>query len=295
VTAPTDVHACYRHPDRFAGITCQRCDRPICPSCMHQASVGFHCPECASKGRQKVYQGMGSWRAKPLVTPILVGINVVVFVATLFTAGSTPRSLGGRLLVRGGYDGGLFADGALVGSFVPDETWRLVSSGFLHANLLHIGFNMWVLWVLGQFVEPAIGRLRFTALYVTSLFGGALGVVLLDPTAPTVGASGAIFGLMGGALLVARENRIDLMRSGLLPTLVINLLITFTIPNISIGGHLGGAIVGAAAGAALTLLPPRLGARGDLVASGLTLVAGLALAGVSYALMVGEYGHVLSP
>jgi membrane associated rhomboid family serine protease len=238
---------------------------------------------------------MGSWRVKPLVTPILIGVNVLIFLGTLATAGSRPQSTGGRLLFLRGYDGGLFADGALVGSFVPDEAWRLVTSGFLHASILHIGFNMWVLWVLGQFLEPAMGRLRFSALYVASLFGGALGVVLLDPTAPTVGASGAIFGLLGGALLVARERRIDLMRSGLLPTLVLNLLITFTIPNISIGGHLGGAVVGAAAGAVLTLLPPRLGARGDLVASGVTLVLGLALAAASYLLMVDEYGHLLSP
>jgi len=262
---------------------------------MHQASVGFHCPECTSKGRQKVYQGIGSLRRRPVVTPILIGINVLIFLATLATASSAPSSTGGRLLALRGYDGGLFADGALVGSFVPDETWRLLTSGFLHANVLHVAFNMWVLWVLGQFLEPIMGRLRFSALYVVSLFGGALGVVLLDPTAPTVGASGAIFGLMGGALLVARERRIDLMRSGLLPTLLLNLFITFTIPNISIGGHLGGAIVGVAAGALLTLLPPRLGPRGDLIASLVTFGVALGLAGVSYVLMVNEYGHVLSP
>jgi membrane associated rhomboid family serine protease len=261
---------------------------------MHQASVGFHCPECTTAGRQKVYQGFGSWQRKPLFTPILVGLNVVVYLATLVTASSIPWSLGGKILVAQGYDGGLFADGALYGRFVPDEAWRLATGGFLHANLLHVGFNMWMLWILGQLLEPAIGRVRFLALYVVSLFGGALGVVLLDPTAVTVGASGAIFGLMGGALVVALRNRVDLMRSGLLPTLLLNLFITFTVPNISIGGHLGGALVGAAGAALLMVLPPKLGPKGDLIASGITFALAGGLALVSYVLMVADYGHPLS-
>jgi len=263
VTAPTNVRTCYRHPDRAAGIVCQRCDRPICPSCMHQASVGFHCPECARKGGQKEFRGVASLRTKPLATKVLIAVNLVIFVLTLVTINVRPFSEGGRILYSSVGEGGLSGDGELLGGLVPDEPWRLVTSGFLHADtlpfgLLHVGLNMWVLWVLGQFVEPALGRVRFLALYVTALLGGALGVVLLSPDARTVGASGAIYGLMGGAIFVARERGIDLMRSGLVTTLGLNLLLTITIPGISIGGHLGGLVGGALAGVVLTEVPKRV-------------------------------------
>jgi membrane associated rhomboid family serine protease len=262
---------------------------------MHQASVGFHCPECAQQGAQKEFRGVASLRARPLVTQVLIGVNVAVYVLTLLTLNVRPFSDGGRFLNAIFGDGGLTADGVLLGGLVPDEPWRLVTSGFLHSDaipfgFLHIGLNMWVLWILGQFLEPALGRARFLALYVAALMGGALGVVLLSPDARTVGASGAIYGLMGGALLVARERNIDLMRSGLVTTLGLNLVLTFGIPGISIGGHLGGLVLGALAGVILTYGPARLGEKGDLMAAGLTVGLGLVVAVVAFAYMAARYG-----
>jgi membrane associated rhomboid family serine protease len=247
MTAPANVRTCYRHPDRVAGISCQRCDRPICPSCMHQASVGFHCPECAKAGKQKVYQGIGSLTARPLVTQVLIGINVLAFIAMLATSG----------------DDWVFVRGALWGPAIPTEPWRLVTGGFLHSNdipfgFIHIGMNMYFVWVLGQLIERSLGPVRYLALYAAALLGGSLGVVLLDPDSVTVGASGAAYGLMGAAFLVGRERGIDLMRSGLMTTLVINLVITFSVPGISIGGHIGGLVAGGLAGLVLVEVPKRI-------------------------------------
>lgn len=303
MTAPTNLRTCYRHPDRAAGISCQRCDRPICPSCMHQASVGFHCPECARTGKQKVYQGAGSWLAKPLVAPVLIGLNVLVFALQTITRTSESFTTGGKQLFGDGagnlLDFGLYADLSLYGKFVPDEPYRLVTSGFLHSyelpfGLLHIAMNMYALYIFGQLLEPALGRLRFGALYAAALLGGSLGVVLLDPTSPTAGASGAIFGLMGGAIVLARERGIDLMRSGLVTTLGINLFITFGVPGISIGGHIGGLVGGVVAGFVLVEGAKRFGRRGDLIASGLAIGLAVVFALVAVALMTAEYGHVLS-
>lgn len=256
---------------------------------MHQASVGFHCPECTQTGAQKVYQGVASLATRPLATQVLMGLNLLVFVGTLLTRSTVGWTAGGAALSARGF-GAFTADGALFGPFVPEEPWRLLTSGFLHDGIFHVGLNMWVLWVLGRFMEPALGRVRFVALYFCSLFAGSLGVVLIDPEALTVGASGAIFGLMGGAFLVARERNIDLRRSGLVTVLVINLLITFAIPGISIGGHVGGLIGGALAGMILTEGARRLGAKGDLLAAGITLALGLVFAVVAYGSMSAEYG-----
>ena len=180
---PTNVRACYRHPDRRAGVSCQRCDRPICPQCMHQASVGFHCPECTKTGKQKVYTraNLGVLN-RPLLTQVIIGINAAVFVAGLVSESNDA------LAGRGGFalDGGLFGPAVAAG-----EWYRIVTAGFLHAGLLHVGLNMFLLFQLGSILEPALGRLRFGLAYVVSLLTGSLGVLLLDPNTLTVGASGA--------------------------------------------------------------------------------------------------------
>lgn len=282
MSAPSRVQACYRHPDRVAGIACQRCDRPICPACMQQASVGFHCPECARRGAQKVHQGAASWTSRPIATQVLIAVNLAVFVGGIVIGGSdSVTGRGSDWLVR---------DGGLWGPIVPDEPWRLLTSGFLHAGLLHVGMNMYVLWILGRMIEPAVGWARYAALYVASLAGGSLGVVLLDPEALTVGASGAIYGLMGAAILIARDRGIDLMRSGLVMWLGINLLLTFGIPGISIGGHLGGLVAGLVGGWIVTGGTQRLGERSGAVGVALLSVLTVGLFGVAYALMVASYG-----
>jgi membrane associated rhomboid family serine protease len=297
MTAPSTQRTCYRHPDRVAGISCQRCDRPICPSCMNQASVGFHCPECARSGRQKVYQGAASWTTRPIVTQVIIAINVLVFVAQVVTSASTPFSSGGRLLFGDGTgDGGIILDGGLIGSFVPQEPWRLVTSGFLHApfplGLIHIGFNMLALVRLGQVLEPVLGRRRFVALYAIGLAGGSLGVCLISPTQLTIGASGAVFGLMGGAVMVARDRNVDLWRTGLIQTIGINLLITFGLSSyISVGGHVGGLIGGLVGGAILTEGSRRIRTNGDVVSAALTGAVAIVVLVVAYVVMVGDYGE----
>jgi membrane associated rhomboid family serine protease len=240
----TEIQTCYRHGDRRAGVRCQRCERPICPSCMVSASVGFHCPECAQSGRQKVLTAR-NLATRPIVTQVLVGMNALVFLAGL--ANSTNDVVAGN---GGGYtiDGGLIASATtlnpatgvqqLIG-VAHGEWYRIFTSGFLHAGLLHIGLNMYALWILGSQLEPALGRLRFASLYLVSLISGALGVMLLSPHELTVGASGAIFGLFGAALAFQRVQRIDIWASGLGGLLLVNLAFSF-IPGISLGGHLGG-------------------------------------------------------
>jgi membrane associated rhomboid family serine protease len=231
-------YVCYRHPDRRAGVTCQRCDRPICPDCMNTASVGFHCPECARTGRQKVYTKSAiAHLNRPVVTQAIIGINVAVFIAGIVY--SSRNALSGR--------GGFIVDGGLFGPSVADGEWyRLVTSGFLHAGLVHLGLNMYLLYILGSSLEPALGRARFVAVYATSLLCGSLGVIVLQPEALTVGASGAVFGLMGALFVLARARGIDPWSSGIGGLIGINLIFTFAIPGISIGGHLGGLLGGMA-------------------------------------------------
>jgi membrane associated rhomboid family serine protease len=247
-TAPTNVRTCYRHPDRKAGVVCQRCDRPICPQCMHQASVGFHCPDCTKQGKQKVYTRANMQVLnRPTLTFVLIGINAAIFLGGVSGGDSLTRARSR-----------LFGEGALFGPLVADgEWWRIVTSGFLHAGLIHLAFNMFALYRIGQILEPAIGRLRFGAVYATSLLTGSFGVLLLSPNSPTVGASGAIFGLFGLMFLATRASGIDPWSSGIGMTIGINLLITIGIPGISIGGHLGGLAGGLLCGYLLYDVGPK--------------------------------------
>lgn len=204
---------------------------------MSQASVGFHCPECVKGGRQRVYAGPPVF--DPIVTKILIGINAVVY---LVSAGSDQITRDYSLI---GF--GFFFDVGPVG-VAEGEYERLITSGFLHAGLMHLLFNMYALWILGPQLERVFDRPRFLALYTVSLLGGATGVMLLDPNAVTVGASGAIFGLFGAIAVVQRSMGANIWSSGLGPVLALNLAITFAIPRISVGGHLGGLVAGAIVG-----------------------------------------------
>ena len=249
----TDVQTCYRHPDRRAGVRCQRCDRAICPACMHQASVGFHCPECTRRGRQKVVTGR-ELRTQPVVTMVLVAANLAIFLADAISRGRLGNSLG-----EWGDDGALFGPAVAAGDW-----WRPITAGFLHVGLVHVGFNMFLLWQLGSLLEPAVKRIPFAVLYVLSLLGGSFLVLVLSPDSVTVGASGAVFGLMGAAFVALRSRGIDPFSTGIGPLIVINLLFTFALPGISIGGHIGGLVAGAVGGAILWLWAPRLGPRSPL-------------------------------
>lgn len=244
-TSPATEWTCYRHPDRHSGVRCSRCERPICPDCMVAAPVGFQCPTCVKGGPQ--VRTLRSLVTPPRLTQGIVAVNVAVAVLAFVESarqGSAPSLFGGG--------NALAPDFALFGGAVAaGEWWRLFTSGFLHYGLIHLGFNMVILLQLGTMLEPALGRLRLGLLYVTALLGGSLGVVLLQPNGLTAGASGAVFGLMGAAVVGMRARGVDPMASGLPMLLGINLLLTFTIPGISVGGHLGGLVVGSAAGALL--------------------------------------------
>jgi membrane associated rhomboid family serine protease len=201
---------------------------------MHQASVGFHCPECVKSGKQQIVRGPVTF--DPIVTKVLIAINVVIYLWST----NRPQVVEDYAL-RGGFDG--------VIGVANGEYERLISSGFLHGSLFHIGFNMYALWILGPQLERLFERPRFIALYFVSMLGGSTGVMILDPNVETVGASGAIFGLFGAIAVVQRSNGAKIWSSGLGPVLGLNLLITFAVPNISVGGHLGGLVTGAAVGA----------------------------------------------
>jgi len=203
---------------------------------MTPTPVGMRCPEC-SRQKTKV-RTAATIRRDPQLTYVLIALNVIAYLA--MSAG------GGGIDGRGG---GVYSNGYLFGPDVAGgDWWRIVSAGFLHAGLLHLAFNMYFLYFLGTMLEPEIGKLRFAAIYVVSLLGGSFGALLISPNAVTVGASGAVFGLMGAAILALRARGIDPMQSGLGITLVLNLGITFLIPNISIGGHIGGLIAGGIVG-----------------------------------------------
>jgi membrane associated rhomboid family serine protease len=238
---PVVQTTCYRHPDRVAGVTCQRCDRPICPQCMVQASVGFQCPECTHRNPERVISSRSMWAGAndPVVTKVLIGLNVAAFLLMAALGGSATSP-----------QGGVYENGVIWGPLVADgEWWRVVTGGFLHAGVLHLGMNMFLLWLLGKELEPALGRARFALVYAVSLLGGALGVLVVSPNSPTLGASGAIFGLMGALVVLQLRARQNPWNTGIGGLIVINVVITFLIPGISIGGHLGGLIAGAAAGA----------------------------------------------
>jgi membrane associated rhomboid family serine protease len=268
---------CYRHPGRETGVSCSNCGKPICPDCMTATPVGMRCPECS---RQKTpVRSLRNVYAQPTVTYILIGICVALYIGTLASGGSSSTVFIDLGTV--GFAGG--PDGQPIG-VAEGEYWRLITGGFLHDGILHIGFNMYILYWLGTMLEPVMGHVRFAALYFASLLAGSFGALLLSPNAVTVGASGAVFGLMGAAFVLQRARGIDPMQSGLGPIILINLVLGFVIPNVSIGGHLGGLIGGVLCAFAME----RVGERGRgvllpvaacLLIGAVAAVAGIAVSG----------------
>ena len=193
-------------------------------------------------------------RSATPVTFALMAVNIAVFVLgqaklTLFTNDKLALySLNATSFQR--------AAGVANGDW-----WRIVTSGFAHAGLLHIAFNMYALYALGQAMERQLGSARFLGVYGVALLGGSLGVIVLQPLAASVGASGAVFGLFGAMAVAMRQRGISVLRSPLGPTLVINFVLTFSIPSISVGGHIGGFLLGGVAGG--LLLNPRRQSRDD--------------------------------
>jgi len=227
---------------------------------MHQASVGFHCPECVNSGKQKVVSGPAVFQpARPVLTQILIAVNVAVFLVGLaLDRRGAFGGNGGTLHDHFALMAKLFQNGNdfYLKHYPGTETvgvgggqwYRMVTSGFLHYGIIHLALNMYALWVLGRAVENLGGRLRFAIVYVVALLAGSLGALVITPDSLTAGASGAIFGLMGAIFLAQRAQGIGFRDSPLLGVLLLNLAFTFGIGGISIGGHIGGLIGGAAAG-----------------------------------------------
>jgi membrane associated rhomboid family serine protease len=243
---PAEVAACVRHPDRATRLSCARCGRPACPDCLREAAVGYQCVDCVA-AHAPTRARRRPTNTRPVVVPALVALNLAVFAWTAFQAKS----------VLDNADAALFRQWALVPDAVADgEWWRLITAGFLHIGPLHIAFNMWALWVLGRDLEIVLGRGRFLALYMVSLLGGSTAVVLFaDPEQYVAGASGAVFGLMSGLLLVLL--RLRRPYGQVVALIVLNLVISQVVPGISIAGHVGGLVVGGLAAAALVFAPAR--------------------------------------
>ena len=236
-SAPSrSANFCYRHPDRQSYILCQRCGRTVCPECQAQAAVGVHCPQCvkearASAPRQKprIVSALRRSTGTPVVTYSLIGLTALVYVLQILPGSPVTQAL------------------LYFGPYTYTEPWRMVTALFVHSqgSLLHILFNMFSLFIFGPILESMVGRARFLALYLVSGFGGSVAVLLLAPTTPVVGASGAIFGLLGAYFVLQRKlggNNIQLLL-----VIGLNLVIGF-LPgtNIAWQAHVGGLIVGCA-------------------------------------------------
>ncbi|WP_370945876.1 rhomboid family intramembrane serine protease [Amycolatopsis sp. cg5] len=254
---------CWWHPKRQTGLSCVRCGRPACPDCLREASVGFQCVDCVESGQRvdkeqrKQYEAAGYGQRtitgalmprRVVVTPVLIAINVLVFLLTVVQSGSVTNNNGGSEIGAGGW-----LDSVRVAH--DGEYWRLFTSGFLHDGLLHIAVNMLSLWMLGRDLERAMGPLRYTAAYLVSLFGGSVAVVLFAPDRPVVGASGAIYGLLG-AILIALL-RLKLNPTQALVIIGVNLVLSVSIPGISLFAHLGGLVAGAIVMAAMVYAPEK--------------------------------------
>ncbi|MEO8094472.1 MAG: rhomboid family intramembrane serine protease [Pseudolysinimonas sp.] len=273
---------CYRHPDRATYISCQRCGRPICTQCQTQAAVGVQCPECLREGRDQVAPRTPGWvnalrpRGNSVVTYTLIGLNVVIYALQWITGQ------------------GLTAAWYLFPYLIGSEPWRLITSAFLHSTsiiLVHLLVNMYALYLFGPLLESFLGRARFIALYLIGALGGSLGVLTAvevwiftdgNPlTAPvgSLGASGAIFALLGAVFAMRKALGVDVRQ--LFALLVINLAIPFFIGGIAWEAHVGGLIIGFLIG--LVLVSTRR--RQDLTKQ----IAGIAGIAVGLLVLFGAY------
>lgn len=253
----TSVPTCYRHPGRETYVRCTRCDRYICPDCMRDAAVGHQCVECVTEGNRSarrsvprtVLGGRAPASAVPVVTYALIGACVAVYLAELASWRVVWEFM---MLGRGTLPGG-------EAGVAEGQWYRLLTTMFLHQRggtfgITHILFNMWALWVVGPALEQVLGRWRFLALYLLSGLGGSVLLYLVgSPQSAAVGASGAIFGLFGAYFVIGR--RLGGSVGPIVVLLVINLVITFSVPGISWQGHVGGLVVGAALAAAYAYAP----------------------------------------
>lgn len=237
---------------------------------MRQASIGHHCESCASGASQQVYTPRNMPKNRPPVVVALIAINVAAFLINEVTSG--------ELNFRGLLFGPLVQDG---------EWWRIISSGFLHRGLFHLGMNMYGLWILGQSLEEGLGKLRFGLVYLTGLFGGSFAVLAFGFGQPTLGASGAVLGLAGAMAAMLWARGINLTQTSLGFILALNLAIPILIPGISFWGHLGGIFAGFGAGWLVSWLPQRFGQTHQTALAATGAFCGLLAAGTVAAALAG--------
>jgi membrane associated rhomboid family serine protease len=285
--AATVERTCYRHPDRVTGLSCSECGRPICTECMTMAPVGIRCPEHSGRAqgvervtrgvRRAAYEGAGA-----KVTRALIAINVSVYVAELATGG-TVNGTGSKIYEKGVLIASAFdSSGHLIG-VAHGDWWRLITAAFLHYGPFHLLLNMLALWWFGTALERRIGSGRYLAIYLVSGLAGSAGALLLDPLTPTVGASGAIFGILGAGLVMEQFQRDYVFGGSALGVIVLNLVLTFSVGSISIGGHIGGLIGGAACALGLSRFGRAHIAYGRAGALGYATIALVGVASVAIA------------
>jgi membrane associated rhomboid family serine protease len=268
----SQVMTCYRHPNRETRLSCSECGRPICTECMTMAPVGLRCPDHSGKARgpAKVTRGVRRWSYEgtgSIVTKALIGINVVVYLFEI--ANGSLNGPGIVFQLKWALDGPDVAHG---------DWYRLITAGFLHANLIHLGLNMLILWLVGSQIEEVLGRARYLLLYVVSLLAGSAGALLQNPLGLTVGASGAIFGLFGALLVLEYFATGQIVGSQAFGLIAINMIFSFTFSGISWGGHLGGLVGGILGTLALARFRR---AHPGYARLGLVSVAGLLLVGAA--------------
>ncbi|ASK65963.1 rhomboid family intramembrane serine protease [Brachybacterium avium] len=253
---PQAPPVCPRHPDRVSYVRCKRCERPACPDCQRPTSVGVLCVDCEreisrqqASTRPRNAMGARMGQRTPYVTYTLIGLCVLAYLG---------QTIAPQLVVQ-------------LGLFVPFRAvampWTFFTAGFLHGGLLHLGLNMYALWIVGRYLEQVLGRVRFSAVYLVSMLGGHTAVYLIANSLEqswytgTLGASGGVFGLFAAMFIVNRHLGGQTMQ--ILVLIGLNLVITFTVPGISWQGHLGGLLLGAAVTAGMFALRPKAVAGAD--------------------------------
>lgn len=258
---------CFHHTDRETGRACTRCGRPACADCLIQASVGSQCFECVKAAAPPRSEKVRRWwrSSRLLATQAIIAITVAAFVVISMRDG---RSDGFGQTGR---------DLAVFGPGIADGEWyRLFTTAIVHSGPIHLFFNMFVLYQVGLVLEPASGPGRFLLIYAVSVLGGSAGALLVDPNAFTVGASGGVFGVAAAATLALHRRGASFWQTGFGPLLVVNLGLSFVLPRVSIGGHIGGLIAGLLAAEAMLqarrLDQPLLGIAGAVAVGSLAVI-----------------------
>ena len=278
IGAEPETPVCARHSDRPTRLRCTRCDRPACPECLRDASVGMQCVDCVNEGARSVRQARTSAGAvastgRPVITQVMIALNVLAYVVTVVQSGSPMNNSRAELFTATSMIPELTANG---------EWWRILTSGFMHFGLLHLALNMAALFVVGPIVEQELGKLRYSAVYLLSLLGGSAAAFYFGTVCQQLaGASGAVFGLMGALLIVFKRQKRDI--STILVVVGIN-LVSNLFTNASLLGHLGGFVIGGLLTLAMVRAPQK---NRNAYQTG-AVVAAVVLLGVMFALRATE-------